>query len=119
MSTKKKKVIRQPKDTYEAVTDIPDFDHLDHDTLFIDDRYQREAGTRGERIANDFKPYLFQTLIINVRETPNRRGLENAVIDGQARWVAADLLNKRGAGIRMLTKRVPCLIFSALTPKQE
>lgn len=80
------------------------------DDMFIDEDYQRPLTNLVRKIVREFDPVLFQTLAVNRRKRPNRRGKHYAVVDGQTRWTAAT---------RRSIQRVPCIVFDGLTPQQE
>jgi hypothetical protein len=76
------------------------------DKLFID-TYQRPLGNRHLPIVRDFDEHRFETLAINDR---TGKGGSYAVIDGQARLVAARELR---------IPEIPCRVYTGMTAQEE
>jgi hypothetical protein len=88
-----------------------EFENLALDDLTIDHRYQREAGNRAKKIAANLNPLLLGCLVVNLRD--QGREAVYATVDGQARLIACrDLITPP-------FKRLPCMVFTGLTPAQE
>jgi hypothetical protein len=94
------------------IKELPfEFENLALVDLTIDHRYQREAGNRAKKIATNLNPLLLGCLVVNLRD--QGREAVYATVDGQARLIACrDLITPP-------FKRLPCMVFTGLTPAQE
>lgn len=83
---------------------------IDVSKMFIDPAYQRPTTSFVQRIETNFDPLLFQTLALSDRGKNGKAGKPYAIVDGQSRWVAAS---------RLKVGKVPCVIYTGLTPEDE